>query len=174
MFNDRDIAVIGAGALASVLCLLLPVPFPWKVGIGFTVLVIALVAALIRLGRDRLTPEEYLVRRIRYWLRPRFWTFQVRDLPLRFSGREAPGQKIAEPPPPAPERPVKRKPEPEPAAHRLPGVRRVSAAVSWRLDPALAERIAGLLLAVVGLYFLDWLRTGGAVALGMDLARVLP
>jgi len=42
------------------------------------------------------------------------------------------------------------------------------------VDPVKVERLASLLMIVVGLYFLDWLRLGGAVTLGMDLAWLLP
>ena len=157
MFNDRDIAVIGVGAFASVLCLLLPVPFPWKVGLGFTTLVIFMFVALIRLGRDRLTLEEYLIRRVRYWLRPRLWTFHMRDLPRRPAPREKPIPHPAE----------------APAGPRPPRTHG-SGAVSWNVDPVKVERLASLLMIVVGLYFLDWLRLGGAVTLGMDLAWLLP
>lgn len=159
MFNDRDIAVIGIGAFASVLCLLLPVSFPWKVGIGFTVLAAAMVAALIRLGRDRLTLEEYLIRRVRFRLRPKLWTFRNRDMPAR----PGPWRKSI---PPREERPV----QSEPASARGP----VPVAVAWRLEGVRAERLASLLMIVVGLYFLDWLRTGGAAVLGADLAWLLP
>jgi hypothetical protein len=159
MFNDRDIAVIGIGAFASVLCLLLPVPFPWKIGIGFIVLAAAMVAALIRLGRDRLTLEEYLFRRIRFRLRPKLWTFRNRDMPAQ----PGPWRKSA---PPREVRQV----QPEP----VPAYRPVPVAVAWRMDGVRAERLASLLMIVVGAYFLYWLRTGGAAVLGADLSWLLP
>ena len=63
MFNDRDLGVLGAGALAAVLCLFLPFSFIGKVVTGFLVLVIFMVAALMRLGPDRVPLEVWLVRR---------------------------------------------------------------------------------------------------------------
>ena len=39
MFDDRDLGVLGAGALLSVLCLLLPFSFAGKVALGCVVLV---------------------------------------------------------------------------------------------------------------------------------------
>jgi hypothetical protein len=159
MFNDRDIAVIGIGAVASVLCLLLPVPFPWKIGLGFTTLVVFMVAALLRLGGDRLTLEEYVFRRIRYWMRPRNWTFQLRDLPLRAprSGKKKSGQK------PVPE-------TGKPGSVLKTGASRFA----FDIGSIGAERLAGVLLVVVGLYFLEWLRLEGARTLGSDLSRLLP
>ena len=38
MFNDRDLGILGAGALLAVLCLFLPLSFTGKVVIGFLVL----------------------------------------------------------------------------------------------------------------------------------------
>jgi hypothetical protein len=161
MFNDRDIAVIGIGAFAAVLCLLLPVPFPWKVGIGFFVLVTSMIAALLRLGRDRLTLEEYAVRRIRYWLRPQRWTFYSGGMPAAPVQRGKPGRAPVE----------QETTPPKPGKSRSQAAPRV---VSWSLDPVKAERLASLLMIVIGLYFLEWLRREGAVLLGMDLAWLLP
>ena len=53
MFNDRDLAVIGSGAVLSIFCLLLPVSFAWKIIIGLGVLVLSMVLALLRLGTHR-------------------------------------------------------------------------------------------------------------------------
>ena len=39
MFNNRDLGILGAGALLAVLCLFLPLSFVGKVVIGFLVLV---------------------------------------------------------------------------------------------------------------------------------------
>ena len=39
MFNDRDLGILGAGALLAVLCLFLPLSFAGKVVIGFLVLI---------------------------------------------------------------------------------------------------------------------------------------
>lgn len=161
MFNDRDIAVIGIGAFASVLCLLIPVAFPWKIGIGFSVLAAALVAALIRLGRDRLTLEEFIFRRVRWWLRPKLWTFRMRDLP------KPPGRR----PPPAPAAMEDAEMPDPPAASAAPpaGLR-----ITWQLDSLKAERAASLLTVVAGVYFMCWLWAEGAVVLGADLAWFLP
>ena len=66
MFNDRDLGILGGGALLAVLCLFLPLPFVGKVVIGFLVLVGFMALALLRLGPDRVPPEVWLMRRFRY------------------------------------------------------------------------------------------------------------
>src|SRR3990172_11998559 len=66
MFNDRDLGILGAGALLAVLCLFLPFSFVGKVVIGFLVLVGFMALALLRLGPDRVPPEVWLMRRFRY------------------------------------------------------------------------------------------------------------
>ncbi len=66
MFNDRDLGIIGAGALAAVLCLFMPFSFVGKVVIGFLVLILFMVAALLRLGPDRVPLEVWLRRKMRF------------------------------------------------------------------------------------------------------------
>jgi len=61
MFNDRDLGILGGGALLAVLCLFLPLPFVGKVVIGFLVLVGFMALALLRLGPDRVPPEVWLM-----------------------------------------------------------------------------------------------------------------
>lgn len=66
MFNDRDLGILGAGALLAVLCLFLPFSFVGKVVVGFLVLVGFMALALLRLGPDRVPPEVWIARRFRY------------------------------------------------------------------------------------------------------------
>ena len=66
MFNDRDLGILGGGALLAVLCLFLPFSFAGKIVVGFLVLVGFMVLALLRLGPDRVPPEVWLMRRVRY------------------------------------------------------------------------------------------------------------
>ena len=66
MFNDRDLGILGGGALLAVLCLFLPFSFVGKIVVGFLVLILFMVLALLRLGPDRVPPEIWLQRRIRY------------------------------------------------------------------------------------------------------------
>jgi len=66
MFNNRDLGILGGGAMLAVLCLFLPLSFVGKVVIGFLVLVAFMALALLRLGPDRVPPEVWLKRRFRY------------------------------------------------------------------------------------------------------------
>ena len=66
MFNDRDLGILGGGALLAVLCLFLPFSFAGKMVVGFLVLVAFMALALLRLGPDRVPPEVWLMRRFRY------------------------------------------------------------------------------------------------------------
>src|SRR5512143_3516362 len=76
MFNDRDLGILGAGALLAVLCLFLPLSFAGKVVIGFLVLVGFMALALLRLGPDRVPPEVWLMRRFRYSVQTRQYVNQ--------------------------------------------------------------------------------------------------
>jgi hypothetical protein len=76
MFNNRDIGILGAGALLAVLCLFLPLSFAGKVVIGFLVLVGFMALALLRLGPDRVPPEVWLARRFRYAMQTRQYVNQ--------------------------------------------------------------------------------------------------
>ena len=75
MFNDRDLAILGAGALLGVACLLLPLPLAVKAVLGTFVLAGAGCLALLRLGPDRIPFEAWLLRRLRFSLRPRRLTY---------------------------------------------------------------------------------------------------
>lgn len=76
MFNNRDIGILGAGALLAVLCLFLPFSFVGKVVVGFLVLVGFMALALLRLGPDRVPPEVWLTRRFRYAMQTRHYVNQ--------------------------------------------------------------------------------------------------
>jgi hypothetical protein len=62
MFNDRDLGILGAGALLAVVCLFLPFSFVGKVVTGFLVLVGFMALALLRLGPDRVPSTSRLPR----------------------------------------------------------------------------------------------------------------
>ena len=65
MFNNRDLALLGAGGFLAVCCLLLPFPFLVKAILGILVLAGSMALALLRLGPDRIPLEEWLIRRLR-------------------------------------------------------------------------------------------------------------
>jgi hypothetical protein len=93
MFENRDLTLLGAGALGAVLVLLLPLPFAARIVSGFLVLGAFMLAALLRLGPDRIPLEAWLGRRLRFALERRRFTY------LR-AGWEQPA---SYPPAPAPE-----------------------------------------------------------------------
>jgi hypothetical protein len=153
MFNDRDLGVLGAGALLAVLCLFLPFSFVGKVITGFLVLVIFMVAALMRLGPDRVPIETWLIRKTRFALGMRKFVNQREPSTLK---TEQSAPKPA--PAPAPVSPIQ-------APHQ-------SAAVDFRpLDLAWNEvgiyPLLTALLSVVGVYFVVWLARGGAEQIGL-------
>jgi hypothetical protein len=87
MFNDRDLSILGAGAVAAILCLMLPWTFAVKVTVAVVILVIAMALAFARMGADRLTLEQYLKRQLVFRFQPRKYSYfpkekvPARDVP---------------------------------------------------------------------------------------------
>ena len=156
MFNDRDLGILGAGALLAVLCLFLPLSFAGKVVIGFLVLIGFMALALLRLGPDRVPLEVWLTRRFRYSMQTRQYVNQ--QTATRKTESVQPSQKQK------PERPVKERPTTE---HSAPSFSAPS--VVHPIDLAWNEvgvyPLLTALLGVVGVYFAVWLANGGAVEL---------
>ena len=75
MFNDRDLGILGAGALGAILCLMLPWSFGAKVTVAILILVLFMALAFIRLGGDRLTLEQYLKRQLIFAFQPRRYSY---------------------------------------------------------------------------------------------------
>ena len=75
MFNDRDLGVLGGGALGAILCLMLPWSFAAKVAVAVVVLVSAMALAFARFGADRLTLEQYLKRQLAFRFQPRRYSY---------------------------------------------------------------------------------------------------
>lgn len=151
MFNDRDLAVIGGGAVLSVFCLLLPVSFAWKISFGVIVLVLSMILALTRLGGDRLPVEEWLRRRVRFYFRPRRWVFHEREMP--------------EMPASVPGKTPLGKPQARAEQPRT--------GISFEKLPLSAPSAAGMLLMLTGLYFLYALWTGEIAQISMVLGGLL-
>ncbi len=147
MFRDRDLFLLGAGALLSALCLLLPLPFAGKLVAGVLTLVGFMVLALLRLGPDRISIEEWLRRRLRFWFSPRRFVYH------------RPGWKL----------PARRTPTSEQAqAQAAPAFRSLRAPWTGLRPVALAFPESGIyplvtvFLGVLGAYFIAWLAQGGA------------
>ncbi len=75
MFNDRDLSILGAGAVAAILCLMLPWTFAVKVAVAVVILIIAMALAFARMGADRLTLEQYLKRQLVFRFQPRKYSY---------------------------------------------------------------------------------------------------
>ncbi|GER79118.1 MAG: hypothetical protein DPW21_00690 [Anaerolineae bacterium] len=154
MFNDRDLGILGAGALLAVLSLFLPLSFAGKVVVGFLVLVAFMALALLRLGPDRVPPEIWLMRRFRYSMQTRQYVNQQeasrRAQPTQTS---VPSNKKAHPP----------KVERSTPIPSVPVLRPLD--LAWNeigVYPLLTA-----FLAVVGVYFAVWLAQGGAQELSI-------
>jgi hypothetical protein len=156
MFNDRDLGILGAGALLAVLCLFLPLSFAGKVVIGFLVLIGFMALALLRLGPDRVPLEVWLTRRFRYSMQTRQYVNQQTATRKTESVQSSQKQKT--------ERPAKERPTIE---HSAPSFSTPS--VIHPIDLAWNEvgvyPLLTALLGVVGVYFAVWLAHGGAVEL---------
>lgn len=147
MFRDRDLFLLGIGALLSALCLLLPLAFVGKLIAGVSTLVGFMALALLRLGPDRITLEEWLRRRLHYWLSPRRFVYH------------RPGWKL----------PPRRASTPDAAADApfTPGPQSFPAPQTGFRPVELAFPEVGIyplvtvLLAVLGVYFVVWLAQGG-------------
>ena len=156
MFNNRDLGILGAGALLAVLCLFLPISFVGKVVIGFLVLVGFMALALLRLGPDRVPPEVWMMRRFRYAMQTRQYVNQ--QTATRKTDRASPT-------------PPRQKHE-RPSVERLHHVPSFDAQTMIRpVDLAWEEvgiyPLLTALLGVVGVYFAVWLANGGAEELSI-------
>jgi hypothetical protein len=156
MFNDRDLGILGGGALLAVLCLFLPLPFAGKVVIGFLVLVGFMALALLRLGPDRVPPEVWLARRFRYANQTR-----------KYVNQQAPSSQKKEKPQSSEPHSTLASGRPKPASVPLP----VSFSHFRPVDLAWNEigvyPLLTALLGVVGIYFVVWLHQGGAAELAL-------
>lgn len=139
MFNDRDLGILGGGAMLAVLCLFLPFSFVGKIVVGFLVLVSFMVIALLRLGPDRVPPEVWLMRRVRYGMEVRKYVNQKE--PSEMKPAAGPKEK------PAPRESIS-----------IPQFQPLD--LAWG-DVGVYPLLTAF-LAVVAVYFTFWLSRGGA------------
>jgi hypothetical protein len=137
MFNDRDLVILGGGALLAVLCLFLPFLFAGRIVAGFLVLSGFMLLALMRLGPDRVPPEVWLMRRVRYHLQARKYVNQRQPTRFVVQAGETPAQPVA-----AGFQPLE---------------------LAW--GEVGVYPLLSLFLAVVAVYFAVWLARGGAAQL---------
>ena len=132
MFNDRDLTIMGIGAIAAVICLLIPsLGLVLKGVIAFVVLILFMALALVRMGPDRVPLEVFLQRRIKFATQERRYTYH--------------GERQVEKPASIPaSRP----------AHFRP--------IALQLDGSNVYWVVTIWLGVIGLYFVIWLQNSGA------------
>ena len=144
MFNDRDLGVLGGGALGSILCLMLPWSFAAKVAVAVVILVIAMALAFARFGADRLTLEQYLKRQIIFRFQPRRYSYFRKGEPVKSS----PGLS---------------------QAHRP-----VIVPITFRLDQTDLYWLMTVWLAVIGTYVVYWAQVlGGMKQAAFWLGQIL-
>jgi hypothetical protein len=147
MFNDRDLGILGTGALLAVLSLFLPLSFAGKVVIGFLTLVAFMALALSRLGPDRVPPEVWLMRRFRYEAQTR-----------QYVNQQTASRKTQSAPAPQVQAPAKSS-RTERRASTIPTPMIHPVALAW--DEIGVYPLLTAFLAVVGIYFTFWLAEGG-------------
>ncbi len=165
MFDNRDITILGAGALLAVLCLLLPLPFVGKIAAGFVILAIFMALALVRMGPDRIPLEEWLKRRIRFALSARKFTYQRTPKPVttppvrKTTTKVISTAELAAALAPAPEAET---PTAEPVQGTLPfPAAKDPFPLTLTVEGVGVYRLMTFFLIVVGAYFVFWLATGG-------------
>ncbi len=158
MFNDRDLGILGAGALLAVLCLFLPLSFTGKVVIGFLVLVGFMALALLRLGPDRVPPEVWLMRRFRYSMQTRQYVNQQAATRKTEGDPSSSKQKA--------QRPTVERERPAPSYQpQMPQATMRPIDLAW--NEVGVYPLLTILLGVVGIYFAVWLANGGAQELSI-------
>jgi hypothetical protein len=128
MFNDRDLGVLGGGALGAILCLMLPWSFAAKVTVAVVLLVSSMALAFARFGADRLTLEQYLKRQLIFRFQPRRYSYFRKGESVRSS--------------------------PLPATNT--GRRPVIGSISFQLDETGLYWLMTAWLAVIGSYVVYW------------------
>jgi hypothetical protein len=147
MFNNRDLGILGGGAMLAVLCLFLPLSFVGKVVIGFLVLVAFMALALLRLGPDRVPPEIWLKRRFRYAWQTRQYVNQKTET-SRSQDRDKPNKEQKE-------------------KHPAFDTRTILMPIHFAWDELGIYPLLTVFLMVVGVYFSVWLAKGGAQELSV-------
>lgn len=133
MFNDRDLTILGAGAVGAVLCLMLPWSFGVKIVVAVVILVIAMALAFTRMGADRLTLEQYIKRQLVFKFQPRKYSYFQKE---KTSVRSAP--------------------TPATAAAQSRGVRPSFGPLALNLDDKGLYWLMTVWLFVIGAYVLYW------------------
>jgi hypothetical protein len=154
MFNDRDLTLLGAGAFAAILCIMLPISLIAKIILAILVLVIFMVIALLRLGPDRVPVEVFLTRRIRFMRESRLYTYnggkRTSDTPA--SQAAAATQAMTE--------------------SRSPALAYQPLMLDW--EGVGVYWIVTAWLTLIGAFFVHWLATGGSSQISFFIQHFRP
>jgi hypothetical protein len=158
MFNDRDLILMGLGALLAIFCLFLPMPFILKAFLGGFLLVGAMVVALLRLGPDRVPLEVWLKRRWGFGRKPKRYAYhhpkpepKKQPVPMpqpdKSLNEEIPASSVVM-------KPSSHNPETAPLVAFQP--------VDLAWEEISTYNLVRLWLLVVGIYVVYWIFQGGA------------
>jgi hypothetical protein len=159
--NDRDLAIIGAGAFLTVLCLLFQWPFVIRIVVGSLILVVFMIVALWRPGPEKLPLEEQITRLLSSSRRPRKYSYRTDQ---KAQESVAPQGKVFKQPASVPIVPLSVSDESQAPAstNAVPILRPVTFA--W--EEVGIYRLVTIWLAVIGIYFVYWLYHGGTEQIG--------
>ena len=143
MFEDRDLYVIGGGGLLAILCLLPGWPFWLKVTLALLIMILSLVLALYRFGHDRRTLEKHVYYELQFLTKTKNYSYFWRS-PIRFFTTAAYGKPAAEP---------------------------VVVTMVW--DDLNIYILMTVWLAVIGIYFIVWLKNSGQLELSVWLQQII-
>ena len=154
MFNDRDLTLLGAGAFAAILCIMLPISLIAKIILAILVLVVFMVIALLRLGPDRVPVEVFLTRRIRFMRESRLYTYNggKRTSATTASQAAAATQKMTE--------------------SRSPALAYQPLMLDW--EGVGVYWIVTAWLTLIGAFFVHWLATGGSSQISFFIQHFRP
>jgi len=145
MFNDRDLYILSGGGLLAVVCLLPSWPFALKVSLAILIMVLALIIALMRFGKDRNVLEKHLYYSARYSFMPKLFSYFGRGATsVSSSGR---GSRANTPVPST-----------------------IPITLAW--DDMNVYLLMTVWLAVIGIYFVVWLRNTGQLELALWIRQL--
>jgi hypothetical protein len=182
--KDRDLAVIGAGAFLTVLCLLFQWPFVIRIVVGLLVLVAAMIVGLGRYGADKEPLEQHIARRLGDLIKPKKYTYQDGQ---EGQGNVAPQGTVFSQPAAAPigsssasnvslapvesiESPFVSAISPTPAK---PATAPTTGNVTFDWEEIGIYRLVTVWLVVIGIYFIYWLAKGGTEQIGQLMRTML-
>ena len=150
MTQDRDMVVLIAGGVIALTALLLPFSLLGRMAVGVVIVFAAMLLAVLRIGPDRVTVEEYLFRRLRFSRSAKQFSFYSRP-------KRSPEQKKQT----AEEDDLEeyfRPEQPEPSVQ--PSVSPLQ--MTAENLPGGVYSLVTVFLAVVGVYIIFWVAQGGA------------